>query len=52
MWTCAFNVLNPSHNINKNWSTKVNVFSSKFVSNILTYVDLFLLAFWDRWNTS
>ena len=36
-----------SQNISKNWSTKVNVCGSKFVPNTSTYVDSFLLIFWD-----
>jgi len=32
----------PPQNINKNWSTKINIFDSKFVSNTSTNVNLFL----------
>jgi len=39
-------IITPSQNINKNWSLKVNVFDSKFVSNTSTYVNSFLLTFW------
>jgi len=42
------NILPPSQNISKIWSTKVNVCGSKFVPNTSTYVDSFLLIFWDR----
>jgi len=41
-------ILHPSQNINKNWLTKVNVFSLKFVLNTYCtsiYVDIFLLIF-------
>jgi len=38
----------PVQNISRNWSTKVNVFGLKFMSDTSTYIDLFLLIFWDR----
>jgi hypothetical protein len=43
-------ILPPSQNISKKWLTKVNVFDAKFSSNILTFVDLFLLIFSDKGN--
>jgi len=48
-------ILLPSQNISKNWSTKVNVFGSKFILNTSTYFDIFLLTFWNgkkSWNIS
>jgi hypothetical protein len=41
------NILPPSQNINKNGSTKVNVFGLNFALNTLIFVDHFLLIFWD-----
>ena len=34
-----YNILLSSQNISKNWSTKVNIFSSKIVPNTSIYVD-------------
>jgi hypothetical protein len=42
---CYCVILPPSQNINKNWLTKVVVFSIKYVPDTLTCVDLFYLYF-------
>jgi len=39
------NVFHPYQNINKNLSTKINVFDPNFTLNTSTYVEPFLLVF-------
>jgi hypothetical protein len=49
--TSWYVVLSPSQNISKSKSNKFNVFGSKFRPNTFTFIDQFLLIFWDEENT-
>jgi hypothetical protein len=40
-------ILPPSQNISKKWSTKVNVFGAKLSPDTLTFVDPFLFILWN-----
>jgi hypothetical protein len=43
----VLNILPPSQNIIKNELKKLDVFGLKFEPNTFTFVDQFLLIFWD-----
>jgi hypothetical protein len=42
--------LHPSQNISKSKSKKFNIFDLKFRPNTFTYVDQFLLIFYNGWS--
>jgi hypothetical protein len=44
----SLNRLPPSQNVSKSESKNFDVFGSKFVPNTFTFVDQFLLVFWDE----